>query len=191
MGHIPNACRWILLAGSSCPTFQERFRGQDQPTLYFDMSIYCRVSDFGLLSNSLIFHGIVTLSHYLHFLSHTGRVLPMSWQFFISLILTLLSGGPVCSSQTERVNQLSKNDDSTSFKSANNIGSSNLKSKQLPRKVCLGKGCGISVSTDKSIHAFWQFPKRIRLSACLQVHSKTTKEFNRRARLSLLRNHTN
>lgn len=64
-------------------------------------------------------------------------------------------------------------------------------SKQSPRNVCLGRGCGISMSSDESIHALWPFPKRIRLSACLQVQSETIKEFNRRARLSLLRNHTN
>lgn len=47
------------------------------------------------------------------------------------------------------------------------------------------------MSSDESIHALWQFPKRIRLSAYLQVHSEIIEEFNRRARLSLLRNHPN
>lgn len=38
VSHIPNACQWILLAGSSHPTFHGDFRGQNQP--YFISTVF-------------------------------------------------------------------------------------------------------------------------------------------------------
>lgn len=63
-------------------------------------------------------------------------------------------------------------------------------SKQLPKNICSGRECRISLSTDENIHAFWQFPKKRRLSVCLQVHWKD-KESTSRAKLSLLKSQTN
>lgn len=70
------------------------------------------------------------LSHYPHLLLHTEIIystrllLPCPDTLFFSLILTS-SGDPVCPSWIQEVNQLSKDDDSTSFKSEDSVGSSN------------------------------------------------------------------